>query len=434
MVTCKLRSGADRRIRAGHPWIFSNELADSPKGTTPGTEVQLQDSKGGFLAYGYGNPHSLIAFRALSFDRGESEVCSPEYVQRKILKAWWLRKSLGYQQSCRMVYGEGDFLPGLVIDLYKIEQNGKRGQALCVQVLSAGMAQILGQPAKFFQNLVEEALDNQITEFNWEQTAVVLRNDVQVRRLEGLEVEAPNMIKGIDGIDLNEVDILMAPAVRESSSAVIPMATDLIGGQKTGFFLDQAQNIQILCDLLARTKFDEGVVRILDLCCYVGQWSTKIVNTLKQKGVQVEVTAADASEKALAFAKKNIERQGALCIPKKLDVLKDLGSLPEKHFDIGIADPPAFIKAKKDIPTGRHAYLKLNSHAFKLVKSGGLLVSCSCSGLFHEAELIDVLAKASRRTEAETRCVLKGGHGADHPVLMSFAEGFYLKMFVHSVI
>jgi 23S rRNA (cytosine1962-C5)-methyltransferase len=237
----------------------------------------------------------------------------------------------------------------------------------------------------------------------------------------------PEVIKQIEGIDLSAVEI-------EIDKGVL-MTTSLQDGQKTGFFLDQAHNISLLCEQLAKMEFADNTVRILDLCCYVGQWSAQITKTLKAKGLRVEVTAVDVSEPALAFAKKNIERQNADMVNiRKADVLNDLGSLPERYFDVVIADPPAFIKAKKDVPTGKHAYLKLNTSAFKLVKKNGLVVSCSCSGLFIESEMMETLRKAIQRGEMEARCILNGGHSADHPVLLSFSEGFYLKMFVHHVL
>ena len=432
MVVWKLNKGADRRIRGGHPWIFSNELSVSPKGLRPGTPVLLRDTKGQFLAYGYGNPNSLISFRALSYNVEDRDASHSEFIVRKVLKAWWVRKALGYGGSFRMVYGEGDYLPGLVIDLYHIEQNGKRGQVLAAQILSAGMEELLRDLELFFKNLVEDGVEQKLSEYTWEQTAVVIRNDVNVRKLEGLEYQEAKLLKSIEGIDLTDIDILLDPP--KAGDDLIPMATNLVDGQKTGFFLDQAHNIQAICDVLERIDVDDGILRILDLCCYVGQWSTKITSVLKRRGIKVEVTAVDVSDQALAFAKKNIDRQGAVTIIRKLDVLRDLGALPDRHFDVVIADPPAFIKAKKDVPTGRHAYLKLNTAAFKLVKRGGLVVSCSCSGLFAESELIETLSKAARRGETEPRCLLKGGHGPDHPVLMSFSEGFYLKMFLHHVI
>ncbi len=423
----RLRQGADRRIRSGHPWIFSNELAESPKGHTPGSPVTLLDSKGSFLASGYGNPHSLIAFRALNFDSHVDDCCTPEFLMDRLLKTWWQRKSLGYTASFRLCYGEGDFTPGLVIDRYLVHQDGKKFQVLAVQILTAGISYILKQPEKFFEEVIKEAKERGLIELSWENTAVVLRNDVNIRKLEGMSSEAARVIKEVPGLNLVAAEIEIANGVL--------MTTDLIEGQKTGFFLDQAYNIGLLCDRLEKMEFAEKRVRILDLCCYVGQWSTQLTRVLKARGFDVEVTLVDVSESALAFAKKNVEKQNADVVNvRKADVMNDLGSLPDRYFDIVIADPPAFIKAKKDVPTGRHAYLKLNSAAFKLVRKGGLVVSCSCSGLFEESEMMDVLKKAIARGETESRCILHGGHSPDHPVLLSFSEGFYLKMFVHHVL
>jgi 23S rRNA (cytosine1962-C5)-methyltransferase len=422
----RLRQGADRRIRAGHPWIFSNELSASPKGHPPGEPVVLLDFKGSFLASGYGNPHSLIAFRALSFDSRDQDTCTEEFLTQRLLKTWWQRKSLGFNSSFRLCYGEGDFTPGLVIDRYLVHQNGQRAQVLAVQMLTAGISGILKTPAKFFEELIQVAHQKEISEFSWEKTAIILRNDVNVRKLEGMETQAPQVVKEVAGFDFTKVDI-------EINNQVL-METDLVEGQKTGFFLDQAYNISLVCDRLSKMEFEGETIKVLDLCCYVGQWSTQITRVLKARGYKVEVTAVDVSAKALQFAKSNIERQGASMVNvRELDVLKDLGSLPERYFDIVIADPPAFIKAKKDVPTGRHAYLKLNTSAFKLVRKGGLVVSCSCSGLFEESEMMETLRKALQRGEIEARCILHGGHSPDHPVLLSFSEGFYLKMFVHHV-
>jgi 23S rRNA (cytosine1962-C5)-methyltransferase len=424
-----LRNGADKRLRAGHPWVFSNELAASPKGLKPGSPVQIFDSRGNFLASGYGNPNSLISFRALSFREQTGDVCDPLWVKDQLLKVWWQRRQLGFQESFRLCYGEGDFLPGLVMDRYLIEQAGEVAQLFAIQIVTYGMSEILKDLEKFMKEFVEDALEKKLTTVDWERTAVVLRNDVNVRRLEGLEVEEPKVIKTLPGWNLADVEILLPSA--SGSAAPVRMSTDLIEGQKTGFFLDQAYNIALLCDRLKHFEFQDNTVRVLDLCCYVGQWSTKITETLAKRGYKVEVTVADVSAHALAFARKNAERYGATVNVREMDVLKDLGALPERHYDVVIADPPAFIKAKKDVPTGRHAYLKLNTWAFKLVRRGGLVVSCSCSGLFEEAEMMDVLRKSLQRGELEGRCILHGGHSPDHPVLLSFNEGFYLKMFVH---
>ncbi len=429
----RLNQGADKRIRAKHPWVFSNELSSSPKGIVPGQAITLQDAKGNFLAHGYGNPHSLIAFRALSFDARETDIATAEGIISRIVRTWAQRQLVGYQRSFRLVYGEGDCLPGLVIDRYLVDQNGRRVQVLAVQILAYGMHTILNKAESFFRRVVEDAFDQKISEYSWDQTAVILRNDVSVRKLEGLTYDEALVLKTIADFDFKNIDIVLDPAT--AGSGEILMRTDLIEGQKTGFFLDQAYNIEMLCQQILRQKNSfQGPVRILDLCCYVGQWSTKVASVFKALGVETEVTLVDVSEQALEFAKINAERTGAKVIVKRMDVMSDLGGLPTRHWDIVIADPPAFIKAKKDIPTGTAGYLKLFTHAFKLTASGGLTICCSCSAHFKEEDMIHTLSKAATRGEAWIRCLNKGGQAADHPVLMSFAEGFYLKGFLFQVI
>lgn len=430
MKIWRLKKGADRRIRSGHPWVFSNELSESPKGHPPGEPVILQDTSGHFVASGYGNPQSLISFRALSFDSLVRDPTDLEFLSQKVLRAWRQRHRLGYRASFRLCYGEGDFFPGLVIDRYLVERNGQKAQVFAAQILTAGVSKALEDVEVFFKRIISAAEEEGLCPLGWSHSAVVLRNDVGVRKLEGLTFEAPRVLKDLEGWDLSRIDILLHSPL--SFQDLVPMTVDLKEGQKTGFFLDQAYNIQILCQTLLRTNW-QGPLRILDLCCYVGQWSTMVAHVLKTKGVPCETTLVDVSKEALALAQINSERQGAIAKPMLMDVVQDLPRLADRSFDVVIADPPAFIKAKKDLPTGKHAYLKLNTQAFRVVKTGGFVVSCSCSGLFEESELIDVLRKSILRDGREGRCLAHGGHAADHPVLMAFDEGFYLKMFLHSV-
>ncbi|KYG62215.1 class I SAM-dependent rRNA methyltransferase [Bdellovibrio bacteriovorus] len=428
----RLRPGADKRIRSGHPWVFSNELSASPKGLLPGTPVELQDSKGQFLARGYGNPHSLIAFRALSFNSQEKEPTSFEFLQGKILNSWKVRKAAGFRGSFRLAFGESDYIPGLVLDYYVIEQKGKKAQVFAAQLVTAGMNEALKNAQDFFKGLVQKAHEQGLSNFSWNETAVVIRNDVGIRKLEGLNVEEPNVIKDLPEFDLTDVEILLNAA---ADDGVVAMSCDLKEGQKTGFFLDQTHNIHLAVNLFknwAKTE-PKRKLRVLDLCCYVGHWSTQITRGLKSLGFEVEVSLVDVSKTALAFAKKNAEREGAEVVVHEMDVSEGLTSLPSAHYDIVIADPPAFIKSKKDIPIGKHAYLKMNTHAFRMVKRNGFVASCSCSGLLEEEEFRDAIRKASLRNSFEVRSVLRGGHAADHPTLMQFPEGFYLKMYVHYV-
>lgn len=433
MTVWRLRPGADKRIRSGHPWVFSNELSASPKGLLPGTPVELQDAKGQFLARGYGNPHSLIAFRALSFNSQDQLPTSFEFLHGKILNSWKVRKAAGFHGSFRLAFGESDYIPGLVLDYYLVEQNGQRAQVFAAQLVTAGMNEALKNAEEFFRGLVEKAQAQGLSDFSWDKTAVVLRNDVGIRKLEGLTVDQPQVIKDLSGFDLRDIEILVNAAADEG---LVAMSCDLKEGQKTGFFLDQTHNIYLAVNLFkkwAKTQ-EKRKIRVLDLCCYVGHWSTQITRALRAEGFDVEVALVDISKTALAFAKKNAEREGAEVVVHEMDVSTGLTELPSTYYDIVIADPPAFIKSKKDIPIGKHAYLKMNTHAFRMVKKNGFVASCSCSGLLEEEEFRDAIRKASLRNFSEVRSVLRGGHAADHPTLMQFPEGFYLKMYVHYIV
>lgn len=433
MVIWKLRQGADKRIRGGHPWVFSNELSSSPKGIGPGAFVELQDARGQFLARGYGNPHSLIAFRAVSFDAQEREPLGFTPLVRKILSAWRIRKETGFRGSFRLCFGESDFLPGLILDYYLVEQQNKKSQVFVAQLVTAGLDVALKETEAFFRLLVEEAQASQVSEFSWEQTAVVIRNDVNVRKLEGLPLEGSRILKTIEGFDLSKIDILLNSASDESA---IRMQCDLAEGQKTGFFLDQTQNIFQAVQIFkswahAHPELKSQPIKILDLCCYVGHWSTQITRALRSQGFEVEVHIADVSAPALEFAKLNAEREGAKVTVHKVDVLEGLDRFESRSFDIIIADPPAFIKSKKDIPTGTHAYMKMNAQAFRLIKKNRFVVSCSCSGLLEEENFKEAIRKAIQRNGWQARNLARGGHAADHPTIMQFPEGFYLKMFTH---
>lgn len=437
MKVWKIKKDHDRRIRQFHPWVFSNELSESPKGIKPGDPIELQDFKGAFLAYGYGNPSSLIAFRALSFDSSAVQFGSVEALAEKLLQAWKLRRGLGYRNSFRLCYSEVDQIPGLVVDYYLVQKSGKRLQVFSMQILTAGMQALLPDPEEIIRQLVRRALVEGISELNFEQTAVVLRNDVNIRKLENLNYQEPKVLKAAADLDLKSVEISVEESVGTSE---ILMSVDLHEGQKTGFFLDQTHNIRLVVQQLEKwiqahkSELEKrDFVRILDLCCYVGHWSSQISNLFARHGLKIECTQVDVSEQALAFAKKNAERQGALVITQKMDVLEGLHHLPSKSYDVVIADPPAFIKAKKDVPTGKHAYLKLNTQAFRLVRPGGFVVSCSCSGLLEEEDFREALKKAATRNAVKPYLLMRGGPSSDHPSSLYFPEGGYLKMFLQLV-
>src|SRR5262249_32659848 len=153
-----------------------------------------------------------------------------------------------------------------------------------------------------------------------------------------------------------------------------------------GFFLDQAGNVELAIARLGRLKPQKGALKILDLCCYVGQWGAQLSRHFRAQGLEVEVTGVDSSRAALELAAQNVEAQGARVTSLKGEVVKDLEALPEHALDLVVSDPPALVKGRKDLPAGKHAYLQLNTQAMRVLRPGGGIVSCSCSGLLEEED------------------------------------------------
>ncbi len=230
----RLRRGMDRRFRQGHPWVYSNELLESPKGLTPGGSVELQDAGGKFLALGYGNPKSLIAFRCLSRDVNLKNPMAMDPVVATLVRAGRLRIAVGLGDvSHRLCFGEADFLPGLVIDRYSL----KDGQVFVVQAHTAGANFWMGSILEILERYVAAlAAGQEIGKEVWKKTSVVLRNDLRVRVLEGLEEESPRVLKSVPGIELENVQIRVASVLAPFSQSVLNFNVNLISGQKTGFF------------------------------------------------------------------------------------------------------------------------------------------------------------------------------------------------------
>ena len=422
MVHWRLKKGADRRFRSGHPWVYSNELQESPKGITPGEPIELQDAGGVFLARGYGNPSSLISFRSMTREPSDLEPLSELGIERRLRSALDLRLALGLKDtSFRWVFAEADELPGLIIDRYLLlsESGDPIGQAIAFQAHTAGIDRVEASLLKAIEKIIRSGSLG----ITWEQTAVVARNDLGIRELEGIPVGSVRVVKELKGTSLNPALISVG---KERFFA------DLIEGQKTGFFLDQAENARRFSQLWKPTTTAAQTLRILDLCCYVGQWSTHWAHALLDQGHAVEVTLVDASATALEWAQKNVSRlsskPGKLTVKTmKGDVLKDLGDLPTQSFDVVIADPPALIKGRKAIPAGTHAYLQLNTQVFRVIKLGGAVVTASCSALLEEEAFDHAIQKAAQRNQRSVKWIARGTQGPDHPVGLGFPEGRYLK-------
>jgi 23S rRNA (cytosine1962-C5)-methyltransferase len=428
----QVKPEAEKKLRQGYPWIMDNEVFELPRGFREGSCVDFVNRKDEFLAFGYFNSKSRISGRVLTFDSTQKSITQNKNLSDHLVKCWQLRRDRGFRGSFRLCFGESDFLPGLVIDYYRLQDHH---QVFSIQMLTLGMQNLFGDYLDILKATVSEAVERGLTPTSWENTSIVLRNDVGVRKYEGLDVDVPRVIRTLRELDLSNCQILINEV---AGSGTLPMSVDLYQGQKTGFFLDQTENIRRVIQFLSqRQESATTPLRVLDLCCYVGHWSTQIsrhfFDSSTKKGM-VNCHLVDISEKALTVASKNASPWASEIEISRLNVLEDLESLKSQSYDLVIADPPAFIKSKKDLPTGKHAYAKLNAQAFRLAKPGGYVVSCSCSGLLGDDDFRDSLQKAQSKAQVRAQMILRGSISSDHPALCSFPEAGYLKMIMNQVL
>lgn len=369
------------RLLAGHLWVFSNELASSPKKFTPGSLVELQDKKGNFLGIGYANPHSLISIRVLTRRKEEIDAA---FVKRRVEEALtYRRRLLGERESFRAVYSESDLLPGLIVDKY--------GSCLSVQFLTLGM--------EAMAELVLQALEEV-----FEPTAIVLRNDSNIRTLEGLPLEK-KLVKG---------SLEALPIIDESG---MKLEVDPMSGQKTGFFHDQAENRAAFAAL---AKGGDG----LDLFCYTGAWSV----SLAKQGVNM--IGVDSSDYAVGQARKNAELNGlSNCEFMQEDVFEAVKreKAANRKYDCVVLDPPAFVKSKNRIAEALRAYRELNAACMGLLEYKGLFATSSCSYHVDRVMFMEMLRSAARDAGRQARIIETRGQAKDHPVSLSVPETEYLK-------
>lgn len=440
----RLKKGSDQRLRSRHPWVFSNELMVSPKGILPGDPIEIQDVKGHFLARGFGNPNSLIAFRALSFDSKNSAPHSVENVAEQIRQAWKMRLQRGSENSYRVCFSEADLLPGLVIDRYLISTGQGDVQCLSVQTSTAGMDKIFQKGEEIIKLVVAQLFSEKLMPQDWSKTILVFKNSSSARKMEGLALEEARVIHNPTNLNLQNAQVVLENEIKNFQ---LSLNCDILQGQKTGLFLDQSGNINlVLQQLKKQKKFSEKrKYKILDLCCYMGQWSAYLTETLLAADHELEVYLADVSELALNKAEANIMaiakslgKEEHLTVKAfKLDVLnisdETKAQLPENSFDVVISDPPAFVKNKKVLETGLHGYMKLNELAFKWACPDSLVVSCTCSGLVEMSDFKSALRKSLLRSGKRGQIIGYGTQGTDHPQSVNFPEGDYLKMVVHHI-
>jgi 23S rRNA (cytosine1962-C5)-methyltransferase len=383
----RLKRGEDRRLRAGHLWVFSNEVDNDATPLTHfavGAMVRVLSDRDQFLGFAYVNPHALICARILS----RSPVHAPDrsLLVHRLKVALALRERLYPAPFYRWVFGESDGLPGLVLDRY--------GEVIVGQIATAGMEALRGQ--------IEAAILEVL-----EPRARVWKNDGGARELEQL----PRQVLTPIGRAPEELQVL-----EHGLTFTLPMAA----AQKTGWFYDQTGNREQW-----RRMIRPGA-RVLDVCSYAGAWAIAALT----RGA-AEALCVDASEAALAVASRNAAANGVAVSVRVGDAFEVLDALVRsgERFDAIVLDPPAFIKRKKDIPRGQAAYRKLNQVAMRLLERDALLVSCSCSYHLPAEELVGLIQSASRHASRFVQILYSGGQSPDHPIHPAIPETRYLKAF-----
>ncbi len=381
----RLKPHEERRLRAGHLWVYSNEIdiVKTPLGAlAAGTLCRLVDSRSKALGLAYVNPHTLLSARLLTSNA--SAVIDAAWFERRIRSALTLRERLYDTPHYRLVYGESDGLPGLVIDRY--------GAVCVVQIATAGMEQLKAPMLEGLKLALKPA-------------GILLRNDVGMRETEGLESYVEEIGEVPDTVEIDEAGVRIE----------VPVKT----GQKTGWFYDQRSNRDQLAKYVAGKT-------VLDVFSYLGGWSLRALAAGAKSAV-----ALDSSASALEGAARNAALNGMTLETiqaKALDTLREM-RVHQRKFDVVIVDPPALIKRKKDLEPGSAHYGALNKTAIDVLAPEGILISCSCSHHMEADALQRILLRESRTAGRRLQILAQGGQGPDHPVHPAIPETRYLKAY-----
>lgn len=384
----RLKKNSQRRLLAGHEWVFSNELEPEMLRTASphkGQLVHLGDHRGKFLASAWYNPQTLIAARVL--DRQPLAGFGPRELEQRLTSALALRQQMFDSPHYRWVHGEADQLPGLVVDRF--------GDVASVQITCAGMEGVRSELLEVLQRLGN-------------LRSILVHDDSEFRKLEGLPVGSSERIG-------EPVDRLI---VREGT---LEFSVPAVGGQKTGWFYDQRDNRQRLARYLSGRT-------VADLYSYAGGWGLQAA-----RAGAASVVCVDSSPTAIAMVEENAQRNQLSVQTMCADSLATLKAWHEagQRWDVVVIDPPALIKRRKDTEAGIQAYYQLNRLAVRTVAPGGLLVSCSCSHHLPEEELVGIVHHAAAKEAGRPVAILEfGGQSADHPVHPAMPETRYLKALV----
>ena len=380
--TLILKPKGDERIKFGHLWIYSNELAELPK-LPAGSIVRVADSKGRDYGFGFYNPNSLISVRLLK----TYSLPDLAFLIERITKAKELREKLfGEPEMCRLVFGESDFLPGLIIDKYS--------DYFSLQILSAG-----------FEAMREQVVTALITVFP-NTKGIIEKDNSMHRELEGL-TETSGVIWG-------EV-----PDYIYTSERGVKLRISLPTAQKTGYFLDQRNNRYFI-----RT-ISKGL-------SYTNQGGFALNASL---GGASKIAAIDCSETALDAVRENAKLNNAEIETINADVSDYLTNAVAKgdKWDMIILDPPAFTKSRKSVPKAKAAYGKINRLAMKMLNKGGFLVSSSCSHHIFEDVFTETIYREACKQGLHLKQIFRGTQSPDHPILLGLPETQYLKFFVFQI-
>ena len=384
MYTVKLKKNEEKRIMGGHPWVYANEVLKIEGKDVQGSIARVESFEGKFIGYGMINHHSKIIVRIIS--RDETPV-DREFFFKRIKAANDYRVNLGYADNYRVVFGESDFLPGLIVDKY--------GDYLSTQFLALGMENR--------KDMIVEIL----TEI-FQPKGIYERDDVSVREKEGLP-EFKGTIYG------------SVPETVEIEENGLRMLVDLEHGQKTGYFLDQKENRDNL-------KFYVKSKEVLDCFCNVGGFSL-----CAAKYGAKSVVAVDISEFAIEMVKKHAEMNGFSNISTlKADVFEQLRLFRSENrkFDVIVLDPPAFTKSADTVKEGYRGYVDINTQALKILNQGGFLVTCSCSQHLTMELFLNMIKESVQNAKVDAKIVELRLQGKDHATLIGADESLYLKVAV----
>lgn len=390
-----LKKGEGRMLKSGGLWIFDNEIASILGSFEDGDIVAVHDFDGYGLGKGFINRNSKIRVRMMT--RNRHQEIDEAFLKMRVQEAWDYRKKVSDTGSCRVIFGEADFLPGLVVD--------KFSDVLVVQSLALGIDRLKDQ--------IVELLKEVLAADGIKIRGVYERSDAKVRRQEGME-----LYKGFIGeaFDTNV----------EIEENGVRYMVDVKDGQKTGFFLDQKYNRKAIQHLCKDAK-------VLDCFTHTGSFALNA-----GYGGAKEVTGVDASELAVEQATLNSKLNGMEDRVKFIcrDVFELLPELEEKgeKFDVVILDPPAFTKSRNSVKNAVKGYREINLRAMKLVRDGGFLATCSCSNFMTYELFTQTIHQAARNVHKRLRQVEYRTQAPDHPILWAAEESYYLKFYVFQVV